>query len=377
MPRTSPARPIRFGPGTRTPIGRIAAAALPLALAATSGASAQEPARAVQGRVFMDLNYLATERDVADGFRAGQIAGHVVASLSERLTFFGEATGTPHASGLAVEVERAIIRYDYRDYLKLSAGRYHTPIGYWNDAFHHGQWLQTTVSRPEMIKFGSRLLPVHFMGAMAEGVLTPEPVVVAYRLGVGNGRHSNIARGGDAGDVNHHRALTAAASARLPGRAGMMIGAGYYADRVASEGGIDFGERIVSAHVVRERETPEFIAEYARIVHDPVRAGLSTTSSDAWYAQLGYRLPGRGHAFKPYARVEQVHTSAADSLFAPLNLGYRGATAGVRIDLAPTAALKVEYRSEGLQTERRAASVAAQVSFTFPALPGGERVDEP
>jgi len=38
-----------------------------------------------------------------------------------------------------------LIRYDYNDFFKLSFGRYHTPINYWNTAFHHGLWLQTTI----------------------------------------------------------------------------------------------------------------------------------------------------------------------------------------------------------------------------------------
>jgi hypothetical protein len=57
-----------------------------------------------------------------------------------------------------------MVRYDFSDQFKISAGRFHTPIGYWNTAFHHGSWLQTSVARPEMIKFGSRFIPTHFVG---------------------------------------------------------------------------------------------------------------------------------------------------------------------------------------------------------------------
>ena len=48
---------------------------------------------------------------------------------------------TPPATGFNTEVERMSIRFDHSDKFKASFGRYHTPINYWNTAFHHGQWL--------------------------------------------------------------------------------------------------------------------------------------------------------------------------------------------------------------------------------------------
>ncbi len=55
--------------------------------------------------------------------------------------------GTPPVPGFNVEVERSIIRYEQNDFFKVSFGRYHTPINYWNTQFHHGSWLQTTAGR--------------------------------------------------------------------------------------------------------------------------------------------------------------------------------------------------------------------------------------
>ncbi len=95
-----------------------------------------------------------------------------------------------------------ILRFDQSDRLKVSFGRYHTPINYWNTAFHHGQWLQTTIARPEMIQFGGRLLPVHFVGALVEGSVPAQGWNLNYKAGLGNGRATAISRGGDAGDVN-------------------------------------------------------------------------------------------------------------------------------------------------------------------------------
>ena len=48
----------------------------------------------------------------------------------------------------------------------LEVGRFHTDIGYWNTAFHHGLWLQIPVERPHVLRFedDGGLVPVHWVG---------------------------------------------------------------------------------------------------------------------------------------------------------------------------------------------------------------------
>src|SRR5690348_17091523 len=170
---------------------------------------------------FGDVDYSDTKRpEGPQGFSLGQFVLHMTSALSPRVTFFGEismtaradaGTGSPAATGFNVEVERMIVRFDKSDQLKVSFGRYHTPINYWNTAFHHGEWLQTTIARPEMIQFGGKFLPVHFVGALVEGVTPAGGLNLNYQVGLGNGRNSVISRAGDAGDVNSKRAVLATA----------------------------------------------------------------------------------------------------------------------------------------------------------------------
>ena len=324
----------------------------------------------VHAMLFGDASYAGTDRKVASGFELGQVVGHVIVSFNDRLNYFGEFSATAQPTGYAFEVERSILRYDFDDAVKVSVGRYHTPIGYWNIAFHHGTWLQTTVSRPEMIKFGSQLIPTHFVGAVAEGNLPSNELGLQYIVGVGNGRGSTISRGGDAGDVNGSRAWTVSLSARPSAFFGVQFGGGYYRDRVTPSIGANATEGISSAYFAWQRERPEFIAEYVHIVHTPT-AGGATAHSDASYAQLAYRLSGDAHLWKPYVRAERTTVSASDVIFAPLALGYEGGIAGVRYDFASFAALKTEYRREHFQTHDWSNSVYLQASFTVPDLGGG------
>ena len=106
--------------------------------------------------LFAEFDYREREGLGDDGLAVGQGVAQINYSVTDRLSFFTETTLTSRQDqSLNVEFERFIARYDFSDKYKLSAGRYHTPVGYWNEVFHHGSWLKTTVSRPQTLRFGS------------------------------------------------------------------------------------------------------------------------------------------------------------------------------------------------------------------------------
>lgn len=323
---------------------------------------------------FADVNFAATTRPEGPrGFSDGQLALHLASELSPRVTFFGEisfsprsdaGTGSPPATGFNTEVERLILRFDRSDRLKVSFGRYHTPINWWNTAFHHGQWLQTSIARPEMIQFGGRFLPVHFIGGLVEGSVPAGGWNVSYKAGVGNGRASVISRGGDAGDSNGDRAWLANAFSKPDRAFGLEFGGSVYADTVTLADSREFDERIVAGYVVWHKEEPELIAEIAGVRHR--EAGHATVIwSRAFYVQAAYRLPPFGRLWKPYYRFEHIAVDADDAMFASVQ-NLDSSTLGVRYDASLYAAIKAEYR-----TWRRGATLARnhggvfQVCFTF------------
>jgi hypothetical protein len=65
-----------------------------------------------------------------------------------------------------------------------------------------------------------------------------------------------------------------------------------------------------------------------------------------------------------------VITPASDPVFASLKMNYDGRIAGVRWDVGAQTALKLEYRGERLERGNRLATLAAQLSFTFPVSGG-------
>jgi len=338
----------------------------------TAGDQGDYPSLKITG--FGDIDFSATRHpEGAQGFSEGQLTLHMASALSPHTTFFGEVTftprtdagmGTPPAPGFNAEVERMIIRFDRNDKLKVSFGRYHTPINWWNTAFHHGQWLQTTITRPEMIQFGGKLLPVHFVGALVEGAIPAGGLNLNYQAGIGNGRSSVLSRAGDAGDINGSRAVLFTGFIRPDRAYALQTGGSIYADTITLASGGTFQERIYSGHIVWTREDPELIAEFAAIRHAPI--GVSTPNwTRAFYAQAAYRLPQLNRLWKPYVRFEHIGVNLADAVFAGVP-SLDMTTIGVRYDLSALAAVKTEYRTwtRGAGTVRNQGGFM-QICFTF------------
>ena len=310
----------------------------------------------LQIRGFGDVDFSAKNQPgIHSGFDLGQFTLHITSQLSRKVSYFGEATFTARPSAYELQVERSIVRYDYNDFFKLSFGKYHTPINYWNTAFHHGLWLQTTISRPEMIQFGGIFLPVHFLGLLGEGEIPSGPVGLNYQLGLGNGRDDNIARAGDSGAINNHRAWVMNVFARPSRAQALQVGASLYGDEITSGILPRTQELISSAHIVWVRETPEFLAEFANVHHFVPQSG-QTFNSQAYYVQVAYRLPVFDKKWKPYYRFEHIHIPMGDPIFCcfettilqtavPGFPSLMESTAGVRYDITDFAAFKGEYRN--------------------------------
>ncbi len=326
---------------------------------------------------FSDIDFGATDKPGShSGFNEGQFVLHLNSALSSKVSFFGElsltarsdaGTGTPPATGFNVEVERSIIQFQQNDYFKVSFGRYHTPINYWNETFHHGQWLQTSISRPEIVQFGGSFLPIHFVGALVEGAVPAGGMNVNYNFGLGNGRSSVISKSGDWGDINNNRAWLASVFSRPSSLYGLQFGASVYRDMItptsAAFAGMAFHEWIQSAHVVWNKENPELIAEFANVTHQQAGGSL-TSNSQAWYVQTGYRLPWLERLWKPYYRFEYIHIPGSDKLFKAVP-SLAGSTVGVRYDISSFAALKFEWRNLRRPGEPWVNGAFAQTSFTF------------
>src|SRR2546425_4637953 len=375
-PPDPPARPVAAVYAvSHDPASHDAAPAAQASAEQTAAAQPQFPSLELRG--FSDFNFSGSDQKGAhSGFSEGQLTLHLVSALAPKVSFFSELTlsarrdaGLGAAPGFNPEVERAIIRFDQSDAFKVSFGRYHTPINWWNTAYHHGQWLQTTVSRPEMVQFGGSFIPIHFVGAQVEGTIPAGGMNLNYNLGLGNSRGPVLSRAADFGPYNNNKAWLANLSARPNHAYGLQFGGSVYQDRLDVTGApLRFREWITSGHVVWTRETPEIIAEVANIRHRDLAGVLAVSNSQAFYVQSAYRLPLANRAWKPYYRYEYIHIPKSAVAFRglPNLMNLSGSIIGLRYDLTEFAALKFEYRNQRRPPDlMRVNSAWIQTSFTF------------
>jgi hypothetical protein len=186
--------------------------------------------------------------------------------------------------------------------------------------------------------------------------------------GFGNGRHSNIARAGDAGDINGDNAWMLQINASPAKFYGLKAGIGYYQDVVSPAGAPDVDEQTVSAYVAWAKESPEVIIEYVHSNHDLANDGSVSGDVNAWYAQFAWRLPGDRKEWKPYLRYERSRIDESDPLLGDQALDYDGGIVGIRWDFNPYAALKGEYRNEEFDHAGRENNFRLQVSFVLAKL---------
>ncbi|MDX1571907.1 MAG: hypothetical protein R3200_15605 [Xanthomonadales bacterium] len=132
-------------------------------------------------------------RDDSDVKPAGAaLDDHLFASVNlfatisaDHFQFLGEWFFTEDGD----EIQRLQFGWKFGSRDTIWLGRYHTPISYWNSAYHHGTYLQTSVSRPGIIEFegGEGPLPTHYTGLLWEGSRSLSRGAVHYAVALGAG----------------------------------------------------------------------------------------------------------------------------------------------------------------------------------------------
>ena len=123
---------------------------------------------------FGDINYV-WDNDKGknrDSFVLGQLDFFVTSQLAENLSVMSETViEADDSNNFAIEIERLLLQWRLSDYFNVDLGRYHTAIGYYNTAYHHGTWFQTGTGRPAFLDFedGGGLIPAHNVGLSLNG----------------------------------------------------------------------------------------------------------------------------------------------------------------------------------------------------------------
>jgi hypothetical protein len=309
-------------------------------------------------------------------FFLGQLDLYAAESIAPRLDVLTELViESPDGAEFVVDLERIQIGYLVSDALKLSAGRFHSPIGYWNTAYHHGSFLQTTIERPLFLRFedDGGVLPVHSIGVLASGRFFKAAGDVSYAVQVANGSAialdgtANVLHPDNTSDKNHNKALGLHADFTPARLRAWTLGASLYHHRVVSEvavaPSVDVVQTIVGTDLTKRSGALELAAEYF-LLRDRDRLGAgNTTTNHLYYVQVGYEFKGR---LTPYARHERMSLNESDPYAAALGAtDSRTETAGLRIRLGEPSVLKIEGRFVDTNGTSHHQEYAAQWAFTF------------
>ena len=298
-------------------------------------------------------------------FSLGQLNLFVTSDVSEKFKFLTEIVfeaGSDNAVG--VDVERMLLQYSPNDYFNLAVGRYHTAIGYYNTAYHHSTWFQTTTGRPFLFDFEDKggPLPVHNVGVSASGLIPSGRLGLHYVAEVGNGRASRSPASEPVQnlvDENNHKAFNLAFFARPESVRGLQAGFSVYRDVLAPANSPRIGETILAAHAVLVRPKFEWLNEALVIRHAPF--GLSHAfETPGFYTQLSKQFG----SYRPYFRYQYMNESDAEPVFP--NIGLRhGPSVGLRYDASESVAVKLQYDYTQLRRQEAIHGLALQVGFTF------------
>jgi hypothetical protein len=293
------------------------------------------------------------------------------ANLENGLSMTSEFSAQYEPNAPLAELERLHLRWRPSKYFFVEAGRFHTDIGYWNVAYHHGRYLQLSVDRPRTILLHGGLLPVHWIGVQA-----------GTSIGVGPGSINLVVSGGTArekigtvGHGLHGSAFTSvnAVHAKLDFSGflhrDLHFGVSAVYDRIPEEAAFtrpglpdqSIDEKIGNAYIALPSLPVIFIAEAYGIEHTLNSSAKSENIGSKWrtfgaFAMLGYQI-GR---VTPYIRGEYIGSQVGAYIFDPyyvpepkshagftVSMDAKEGVVGTRVDLSDWCSLKLEYQVMG------------------------------
>jgi hypothetical protein len=317
-------------------------------------------------RGFGDVDLRGTDRRGATtSFSLGQLDLFVTSDVSEKFKLLSEIVfEADQKNSFGVDVERLLLQYSPNDLFKLSAGRYHTAIGYYNTAYHHSTWLQTATGRPFLFQFedGGGILPIHNVGVSATGLIPSGRLQLHYVAEIGNGRASRSPLDEPVQNVvdeNNGKAVNFALFATPEAVRGLQFGFSTYHDHLTPANAPRIGELIFAAHAVMVRPNFEWLNE-ALLIRHALDGSSRVFNTPGFYSQISKRFG----SYRPYFRYQYVNGSNSEPVFP--DVGRRqGPSVGLRFDASESVALKLQYDRTDLRHQPAFNDLTLQLAFTF------------
>jgi hypothetical protein len=321
---------------------------------------------------FMDVGFATNSWGTSAGpmgFNGGALSFYLSPHFGDRVKALVEPNFevTPEGA-VATDLERLQIAYTFSDAATLWTGRFHTPYGYWNTAFHHGAQIQTSVLRPRFLDFEDKggILPAHMVGLWDTGKFNAGDGKLTYDVFAGNG--PKIVMGDPtalppsnlgtldvnfAGDNNHQAMVGFNLGYEFSGNMdGLRLAVHGVRGDVDDNVPMQFnktGLNMLGGSAVYLSDAWEVMSEYYGF-NDKDKSGSSGThKSKAGYLQVATSF----NRLTPYVRFERVILDQADNYFSMQASGqsYARQALGLRYNLNQKAALKFELLNSSFKAE--------------------------
>lgn len=322
-----------------------------------------------QGNNVVANPYVANPR----GFYEGRLSFYMAPQFGDRVKALAEPNfEVDQLNGTVnVDIERLQIGYTFSDAATLWGGRFHSPYGYWNTAFHHGAQLQTSVLRPRFLDFedSGGILPAHMLGIWGTGKARAGKGKFTYDWYAGNGPKitgavtppspANYQTGGldpnIAGDDNHSAMVGLNLGYEFSGSLdGLRLAVHWLHGDVNAYDALTSavinttGLNMAGGSLVYLSNDWEIMSEYYGFNDKDKTSGLKHKS------RAGYVQAGRSfNNLTPFIRLERTILDQQDNYFSMQASGqsYARQILGLRYNLSQKAALKFELGNSSFKEE--------------------------
>lgn len=285
-------------------------------------------------------------------------------------------------SSQEAELERLEFGWRIMPGKTLWVGRFHNALSFWNTQMHHGDFLQTSLSRPTVANYEDEHgpLPAHISGVLLESSRTAGDSEINYMAGLGigptfdttlqpldllnpdhPGKMAASFRLGyhpDAGNPNQFGA--AIGYARIPFRNAQI-------DPVSNTLVDQVRQTVFSTFLNIENNNFHLMGEL--FYFDDRVSGFNNISSYGTisaYLQPEYKIGESGRTIV-YGRIESTPNAAHDGYLSLLpEFSPHQWLVGLRYDLTPTQAVKFEAGRTTRQDTLQFNSISAQWSMVLP-----------
>lgn len=266
--------------------------------------------------------------------------------------------------GDVLDLERLYIGYTFSDALRVRAGRFHIPLGFWNTSYHHGVQLQPTIKRPEFLNFEDNggIIPAHMIGAYISGRVRPSLGAVEYGALIGNGpRITNYEGMGhnslvpnNIEDNNSEKSFAFHVAISPEAIEGLKVGlSGNFSkiqndqhavknDENAIINPVNVDQSILAAALKYDIGNAGLSGEYFTIQNKD-NSGGGTKTSSAYYGLATYSI---NDTFIPYVMYDNISADQSDPYFKSLGTqDISKLTAGLRYNISYRSSIKGEFRA--------------------------------